>query len=633
MRRLCLVLALLGLTGLASATVASEAPYYLALGKIQADEGSLGEALESFARAVALAPEDIYIRLEFAALLLRSGRIEQATEQVNAAWGLAPHDLDVLRLYSQVHLRLGERQEESLARAKEALEQLRHRDPGDVKSAVSLGQIYLGESEYGQAAEVFRQALGVRPDHRGVHSLLVEALLRSGQAAEAESALRDVLAIDPEFTRARLKLADLQSERGKHLEAAESLERAFTSNPTDPEILSRLGLELYRAGELERALAAVEGALEQEPTDFGALYLKALISTALGRHQDAADLLRGLRDRRPESLDLALLLARVLEHQEQISEAAEVLDTVAERLRQDGDPARADRASFEMAALLSRAENWSGVAERLEPLLLRADGGEERIELLLLYAEALARLDRGGEALALLEQERVAAPLAFRVTAKRAEILFALERPAEAQATLQDLEALDELDSLSLAAEVYQRYERYSEAIPVLERALELRPESVQLRFWLGAAFERTGQQEAATRHFEELLEIEPEFAPALNYLGYMWAEGGQNLERALELVRQAVALDPDNGAYADSLGWAHFQLGNYDKARDHLERAVKLVGEDAVVFEHLGDLYVILGRLEEAGNYYRRALALEAGNAEQVLRKLERLREDLRIE
>ncbi|MEE9562603.1 MAG: tetratricopeptide repeat protein, partial [Thermoanaerobaculia bacterium] len=125
---------------------------------------------------------------------------------------------------------------------------------------------------------------------------------------------------------------------------------------------------------------------------------------------------------------------------------------------------------------------------------------------------------------------------------------------------------------------------------------------------------------------FQELLDTEPQFAPALNYLGYMWAEEGENLDRALVMVSQAVNLEPDNGAYADSLGWTHFQLGNYKEAKGQLERAADLVGDDPVVFEHLGDLYVVLGDLEKAREVYERALALEADNIEQVRRKLEEL-------
>jgi len=124
----------------------------------------------------------------------------------------------------------------------------------------------------------------------------------------------------------------------------------------------------------------------------------------------------------------------------------------------------------------------------------------------------------------------------------------------------------------------------------------------------------------------QQLLAIDPNFAPALNYLGYMWAEAGENLERALLLVQQAVDIEPDNGAFIDSLGWAHFQLGQYEEARGFLERAASLVGDDPVVYEHLGDLYVVLGRLEQAREVYERALDLEADNAAVVRGKLDRL-------
>ena len=144
--------------------------------------------------------------------------------------------------------------------------------------------------------------------------------------------------------------------------------------------------------------------------------------------------------------------------------------------------------------------------------------------------------------------------------------------------------------------------------------------------FWLGASYERTGRGPEAETVLQGLLNIDPDFAPALNYLGYMWAEQGENLDQALLLVQQAVALEPDNGAYVDSLGWAHFQLGEYDQAREYLERAARIVGNDPVVLEHLGDLYQALGQLEDARRSYNRSLALEAENASEVQRKLDEL-------
>ncbi|MEM6797842.1 MAG: tetratricopeptide repeat protein, partial [Acidobacteriota bacterium] len=97
----------------------------------------------------------------------------------------------------------------------------------------------------------------------------------------------------------------------------------------------------------------------------------------------------------------------------------------------------------------------------------------------------------------------------------------------------------------------------------------------------------------------------------ALNYLGYMWIEQGEKLEQSLEMVLRAVAEDPDNGAYVDSLGWAYYQLGRYEEAVTHLEWAAGLTPDDPTVFYHLGDTYAALGRESAARIAYGLALEL----------------------
>ena len=117
-----------------------------------------------------------------------------------------------------------------------------------------------------------------------------------------------------------------------------------------------------------------------------------------------------------------------------------------------------------------------------------------------------------------------------------------------------------------------------------------------------------------------------------MNYLGYMWADLGVRLERALELVQKAVELDPDNGAYVDSLGWAHYRLGHLAQAREHLERAARLAPGDATIYEHLGDVYAALGDEVKAAEFYRRALQVadqDEENVPGVRRKLDQLTVD----
>ena len=91
-------------------------------------------------------------------------------------------------------------------------------------------------------------------------------------------------------------------------------------------------------------------------------------------------------------------------------------------------------------------------------------------------------------------------------------------------------------------------------------------------------------------------------------------------------MIERAVAIEPDNPAYVDSLGWAHYQLGNYDRARDSLEYAARLLPEDATILEHLGDLYVALEFPDKARELYRRAADRNDENVEGVRRKLSEL-------
>jgi tetratricopeptide (TPR) repeat protein len=102
---------------------------------------------------------------------------------------------------------------------------------------------------------------------------------------------------------------------------------------------------------------------------------------------------------------------------------------------------------------------------------------------------------------------------------------------------------------------------------------------------------------------------MDPKNAQALNYLGYMLADRGIRLDDASGYIRRAIALDPQNGAYLDSLGWVYYRQGNYELAEDNLRRASEKIGSDPTVQAHLGDLYQKTGRLKLATAHWQRAL------------------------
>jgi Flp pilus assembly protein TadD len=104
-------------------------------------------------------------------------------------------------------------------------------------------------------------------------------------------------------------------------------------------------------------------------------------------------------------------------------------------------------------------------------------------------------------------------------------------------------------------------------------------------------------------------LELKPDQPLVLNYLGYSWIDRGENLQRGLQMIQKAVELRPEDGYIVDSLGWAHYRLGDYPSAVQYLEKAIELVPEDPTINDHLGDAYWQSGRPFEARYQWRRAL------------------------
>ena len=121
------------------------------------------------------------------------------------------------------------------------------------------------------------------------------------------------------------------------------------------------------------------------------------------------------------------------------------------------------------------------------------------------------------------------------------------------------------------------------------------------------------------------IAELQPDQPYVLNYLGYSWIDQGINLDRGMDMIRRAVEQRPNDGYIVDSLGWAHYRLGNYDKAAEHLERAVELRPVDPTINDHLGDAYWKVGRVLEARFQWKRAQGLkpDAELASQLEKKL----------
>jgi len=177
----------------------------------------------------------------------------------------------------------------------------------------------------------------------------------------------------------------------------------------------------------------------------------------------------------------------------------------------------------------------------------------------------------------------------------------------------------DEIREVLTAIQIVQRLERWNDVDREAGAALGRFPGNRDLAFTRAAALERLKRYDESDELFRSLVDDDPQDAAAANYLGYSWADRGRNLDQALQLISTAVAVDPENSAYLDSLGWVHFRLGDLEQAEFWLRRAVDFTSQDGTVLSHLGEVLLNMGESDEARALLRNALLLGCEHPEHV--------------
>ncbi|PHR59101.1 MAG: hypothetical protein COA43_09605 [Robiginitomaculum sp.] len=260
-------------------------------------------------------------------------------------------------------------------------------------------------------------------------------------------------------------------------------------------------------------------------------------------------------------------------------------------------------------------------AEMFLRLALQLDPKNDKARLFL--ASVLEDMNRDDDALS--TYMKIGEKSAYAVSARLSEanILFQKDKDS---AAIQLLENVYEthpsrvtLDSLGRAHLIREDYAGalpyYNKLIASMSDAeLQKNPQPKYIR---GICLERLERWEEAVVDMEYVLKYQPQNADALNYLGYTWVDKGVKLGTAFEMIRKAVALEPKSGAIIDSLGWAHYKLGQYGQARLKLEDAVEYSPSSATIVDHLGDVYWKVGRKREAEYQWRRAVSLDPTDKE----------------
>ena len=454
--------------------------------------------------------------------------------------------------------------------------------------------------------------------------------------------------------------------------ALELLTRAAARPGASGAILARLGFVYSQLGKPEQAAAANRAAIKKSPDRLSAyqnLFLNYLQNQqpqeALKVLDDAAkqptgdiEFLLGLSElygnfglQVPAQKQSAQAKAlAVLNRAEQLHPTKPAVRLrLADGFNALGDSAKAAQLYLELLQKLGDAPPIRDrVRAKLADIYLRGSDREKAVEQL----EAIIRDDpTNPQAYYLmgniaLEEKKTAKAVEYfgktillspdfeQAYCDLALAQLGLNKPSDALATLDRARRKFSQSSQSFVLEfltgmAFSRQKGYAEAIQhftaaeVIAQATDPKRLNESFYFQVGAAYERKGDYAQAEKYFEKCLQLAPEFAEALNYLGYMWAEHGIHLDKARELIERALKAEPKNAAYLDSLGWVLFKLNQPKEALGYVLKAAELSEEpDPTVQDHLGDIYAALDQMNKAQEAWRKSLSLEPN--EQVKKKLD---------
>jgi tetratricopeptide (TPR) repeat protein len=501
------------------------------------------------------------------------------------------------------------------------------------------GRFALSQSDPEHAADQFLRVLAVEPGNPELTQQAFTACLMSGRPESARLA-KEL----PDNQAAQLLLGDLEAKAG-NWDAAEQRFRGLARQGLT-QVLQPLLVAWAQqgGGHTDAALATLRPYVEGQR--FRGVYAlhAALIADLAGRTGDAARLYRIAQT---EYGGMNVRLAQVLaswqarqghpaEAQQTLRSLAEGADEMAIAMSASAAPRPVSRATdgiaeayLALAAALRQqdATDFSSMLLRLA-LGLRPDFTAAR----LVMAEVETGNGQPEQALRTLAPVGTTDPLIAVVRLRRADLTERLGKTEEATRELDQI-AHDYPDSplpLAHLGDILRSKSRFGEAVAAYDRALA-RVKAPQRSAWplfyaRGIAEDRAHDWPRAQADLERALQLTPDQPSVLNYLGYSWADQGQNLQQARQMLTRAVELRPNDGSIVDSLGWVLLRQGDTKGAVKSLERAVEMMPEDATINGHLGDAYLAAGREREAQFQWRRALILhpdpdEAAKLEGKLR------------
>ncbi len=509
-----------------------------------------------------------------------------------------------------------------------------------------LAARHAGRNRDAKAAQIFyARALKQDPGNKEIRLRSFLLAVTSGEMKKAIRLAEMVARDDADNRAARLVLALRAIREKKYARAREWLN---SSKPSSHELASILLMAWIWQGEgqSEKAIETLKTLKDTPAFAFYQNYHMALIETLAGQLKAAEKHYKAAYKASGGSLQITLNYGRFEERRGNIDAARKLYSDFLKNISRHPLMLAAQRNAGKnknappliATASEGSAEALYGIAAQLSntagadlatlylqlALYLKPDFSLARLQL----ADIYENHKKPALALAAYDKVNVTSPLRMEAEIQAALNLDRLNKTNKARRRLKQIIAANpgELRPKIALANMLRGRQRYAEAKLIYSRAIAAikNPDKSHWRLFYnrGVCNERIKEWDLAEKDLKKALELNSEQPLVLNYLGYSWIERKKNLHEAMKMIKKAVSLRPNDGFIIDSLGWAHYQLGQWKEAVKNLERAVELQPDDPVINDHLGDAYWQVGRKLEARFQWTHARDMKP--QADVLKKIE---------
>jgi tetratricopeptide (TPR) repeat protein len=580
------------------------------------------KAIESLKKAFTLDPSSQQIGDDLAEIYYTSQRVRDAVVEAQSILAKDPDNLPARRLLARIYVRtLGDLsntsgQRDTVAHAVEQYREILRLDPTDTDASLWLARLYRLQNEQDKAEGVLQALLAREPANENGVEQLTQLLLDEGKSQEAVSLLQGILQRAP-TPRLWELLGDAYNQIHDLPNAEQAYRQASEAQPDDLNHRKQLAQTLLAEEKLPEAIEQFQR-LSQMDADDPDNYLRlAEIYRQLKQLDKAEQNVLLAKQRAPSNLEVTYYEASIYRDEGRFDDSIRVLSDAVTAVKTESEftPARRRTLAIlyqQLGQLYRETGNYTAAVNTFEEMLRLGAEEDRRARVMIMDTYREAReiskaLDAARKAADAYPKDRailVAQALLFGENAQADQAVSQLH-------ALLDGSAADFEIQLDIA-QVYEESKRWTDAEQAIHNAEKIQPDSSgkeMTGFLLGAIFERQKKFDQAEEEFRKVLNANPRNSSTLNYYGYMLADRGIRLEEATGLIKRALADDPNNAAYQDSLGWAYFKQDKLDDAERLLRQAVSRESHDPTILSHLGEVYAKMGKDSLAEAQWQKSL------------------------